>query len=297
MHWHAAIYPKPQFMKKLFFLLACFPLGLSAQNIYFSARAGLSNYQGDLQAKPITFSQGGFLGSFGMKYDLSEHFVARTYFSLTTLKADDKKGSATMQMRNLNFKSNLFEWELGAQYNLFSYNDKWWTPYISAGVAVYHFNPFTTAMDGTKTFLQPLSTEGQGFVAGVKPYKLTQIAIPISFGGEYAINEDMRVGIEFGIRKLFTDYIDDVSKEYADQSALLAARGQTAVDLAYRGDEIGTEPYPAAGTARGNEKLRDGWYFAAVTFTVRSFVSQYKRIAGLPAYKREKKVGCPSTRF
>ncbi len=284
-------------MKKLLVLLFCFPLVLSAQNIYFSARAGVANYQGDLQAKPVTFNQAGFLGSFGMKFDLSEHFLARTYLTMTSLKADDKLGNANMKMRNLNFKTKMFEWEVGAQYNLFSFNDKWWTPYISAGISVYHFNPYTTTLAGTKTYLAPLSTEGEGFVSGVKPYKLTQIAIPISFGGEYAINEDMRIGLEFGIRKLFTDHLDDVSKTYVDQSALLAARGQTAVDLAYRGNEIGTEPYPPAGTQRGNDKLSDGWYFAAITFTMRSFVSQYKRIAGLPAYKRDKKVGCPSTRF
>lgn len=284
-------------MKKLLIFLSFFPLALNAQNIYFSARAGVANYQGDLQSKPVTFNQAGFLGSFGMKFDLSEHFQARTYLTMTSLKADDKLGNANMQMRNLNFKTKLFEWELSAQYNIFSFNDKWWTPYIATGIAVYHYNPYTTAPDGSKTYLAPLSTEGQGFINGIKPYKLTQIAIPISFGGEYAINEDMRIGLEFGIRKIFTDYLDDVSNKYVDQSALLAARGQKAVDLAYRGDEIGTEPYPPAGTQRGNDKLRDGWYFAAITFTMRSFVSQYKRIAGLPAYKRDKKVGCPSTRF
>jgi hypothetical protein len=35
----------------------------------------------------------------------------------------------------------------------------------------------------------------------------------------------------------------------------------------------------------------------ALTVTVRSFIDQYKRIAGLPAYNRDKKVGCPATRF
>jgi hypothetical protein len=284
-------------MKKLAILFLCYlPCTMMAQNFYFSARVGLSNYQGDLQAKQLTLSGAKFLGSFGARYDLAEHITARTYFSMTALQGDDKKGTATMRMRNLNFKSKLLEWELGAQYNIFSLNDKWWTPYVYAGVGIFHYKPYTTAPDGKKTYLQPLGTEGQGLAGGPKPYKLTQFCIPLGGGVDYALNEDIRVGVELGYRKLFTDYLDDVSGEYADEAALLAARGQTAVDLAYRGDEVGAGPYPPAKTQRGS-KQTDGWYYMSLTVTVRSFIDQYKRIAGLPAYRKDKKVGCPSTRF
>jgi len=280
---------------KNFMLLVCFlPFATSAQDFYFSLRGGLANYQGDLQAKPITFSQAKFLGSFGARYDLSEHFTARTYFSLTSLQADDKKGNATMKMRNLNFQTKLFSWELGAQYNILSLNNSWWTPYVFAGIGVFHFNPYTHTTGGVKTYLQPLSTEGEGFIPGENPYKLTQFSIPFGAGAEYAVNEDIRLGLEFGYNKLFTDHLDDVSKTYVDESALLGAKGQTAVDLAYRGYEVGAGPYPAAKTARGNDKQKDAWYSFAFTLTIRSFIDQYKRIAGLPAYQKDKKVGCPA---
>ncbi len=156
-----------------------------------------------------------------------------------------------MKTRNLNFQTKLFDWELGVQYNILSLNNSWFTPYIFAGVGLYHFKPFTRAEDGTKTFLKPLSTEGQGIVPGTKEYKLTQFNIPLGIGATYAINEDIRVGLEMGYRKLFTDYLDDVSSTYVDQGTLLAAKGQTAVDLAYRGDEVGSGAYPAAKTPRG----------------------------------------------
>ena len=278
-------------------LLCCLPLAAAAQNFHFAARLGIANYQGDLQAKTVTFNQAKFLGSLGAMYDLSEHFTARTYFTLTSLKADDKKGTTGMKARNLNFQTKLWDIELGAQYNILSLNDSWWTPYIFAGVGLYHFNPFTKTTDGAKTFLQPLSTEGQGIEAGKKEYKLTQFNIPLGIGATYAISEDIRVGLELGYRKLFTDYLDDVSTTYADQGALLAAKGQTAVDLAYRGNEVGSGGYPAAKTARGGSNVKDGYYYMALTVTVRSFIDQYKRIAGLPAYNRDKKVGCPATRF
>jgi hypothetical protein len=284
-------------MRNIIMLLCCWPLATFAQNFHFSARLGIANYQGDLQAKRVTFKQAKFLGSLGAQYDLSEHFTARTYFTLSSLQADDKKGTSSMQMRNLNFATKLFEWELGVQYNILSLNNSWFTPYLFAGVGLYHFKPYTRTQDGTKAYLQPLSTEGQGIMAGKKEYKLTQFNIPLGIGATYAINEDIRVGLELGYRKLFTDYLDDVSTEYVDEALLLSARGQTAVDLAYRGDEVGAGAYPTAKSPRGGANEKDGYYYMALTVTVRSFIDQYKRIAGLPSYHRDKKVGCPATRF
>ena len=284
-------------MLRIILIVCCLPLTVAAQNFHFAARAGVANYQGDLQAKKFTFKQSRFLASLGAQYDLTEHITARTYFTLTALRADDKKGTVGMQQRNLNFATKLFEWELGAQYNILNLNDNWCTPYVFAGIGLFHFKPYTHAEDGTKTYLQPLSTEGQGFTAGVKDYKLTQFNIPLGIGALYVINEDIRVGLELGYRKTFTDYLDDVSHEYVDAAVLLTARNQTAVDLAYRGDEVGAGPYPPAKTARGNSGDKDGYYYIAFTVTVRSFIDQYKRIAGLPSMKRDKKVGCPATRF
>ncbi len=152
-------------------------------------------------------------------------------------------------------------------------------------------------MNGNKVYLQPLSTEGQGFLPGKKNYKLTQFSIPFGLGAEYSMNEDMRVGLEFGYRKLFTDYIDDVSSTYADQAALLAARGQTAVDLAWRGDEKTGAPYPAAGTTRGNDKLNDGYFYIGFTYSIRLVLDKYKDIAGMPSGKKAKRSGCPANRY
>lgn len=280
-------------MKKLILLFSLFPFALCAQNFHLSFRGGMANYQGDLQEKAFTFSQAKFVGSIGARYDLTEHLVARTHLSLGMLRADDKKNKkASLQSRNLNFQTNLFEWELGAQYNLFNLNHKWWTPYVFAGGAMFHVKPFTADAGGTKVFLQPLSTEGQGFVAGKGNYKSTQFAIPFGFGAEYLITEDIRIGLEVGLRKTFTDYIDDVSTKYVDESVLLAARGPQALALAYRGG--GT--YPADGTLRGSEKYKDGYYFVQLTVIWRPFVDWYQRTSGIASFKKSKKVGCPGTR-
>ncbi len=279
-------------MKQIFILLFLTPFLARGQNFHFAGRLGLAGYQGDLKAKGITLSQTKLMGSLGAEYDLSEHLVARSFISLASLHADDKKGNTAMQQRNLNFTSNIIDWELSAQYSVLNLNEHWWTPYVFAGIGIYHFNPYTKDSTGKKYYLQPLSTEGEGFVSGVKNYHLTQFSIPFGVGANYALNEDMRLGLEFGYRKLFTDYIDDVSKTYVDQTALLTARGPKAVELAYRG----TGSYPAAGTMRGNKSKQDGYYFIALTFTVRYFFDKYKQIAGLYQSKKNKRVGCPATR-
>jgi hypothetical protein len=283
-------------MRKLLIIFLCLPAFAGAQNFHFGARLGLAGYQGDLKAHSITFSQTHILGSIGVQYDLTEHFSARSYLTLTGLRADDKKGTPSMQERNLNFKTKLFEWEATAQYDIFSLNDKWWTPYVFAGIGIYHYNPWTKDSAGNKVYLKPLSTEGEGFMPGVSNYKITGLSIPVGFGFNYALNEDMRLGLEFGYRKVFTDYLDDVSTNYVDKSALLAARGQIAVDLAWRGDEYNGAPYPAGGRERGHANQKDGYYFIAITYTVRYFFDKYKQIVGLPSGRKEKKVGCPANR-
>lgn len=284
---------KQHYMYKLFLLAFLLPATLFSQNWHLSFRAGMSNYQGDLKQNNFSFKQVKFVGSLGVRYDVTEHLLLRSHFSLGSLQADDAKNKrSSLKSRNLSFQTKLFEWELGAQYNIFSLNDKWWTPYVFAGGALFHFKPTALNNAGNRVDLKPLSTEGQGFISGKKNYRLTQFAIPFGIGGEYALNEDMRVGIELGYRKTFTDYIDDVSTTYVDPALLLSARGQQAVDMAYRGS--GT--YPATGTLRGNEKNKDSYYFLQLTFVWRPFVDWYERTSGLASFKKSKKVGCPGTR-
>ena len=69
------------------------------------------------------------------------------------------------------------------------------------------------------------------------------------------------------------------------------------MDLAWRGDEVNGAPYPPEGAQRGNPDSKDGYYYVALTYTIRYFFDKYKALAGLPSGKRDKKVGCPATRF
>ena len=253
-------------MKKILFLLvASLPYLANAQRLHGDLQVGVANYQGDLQTKRFTFKGSKPAFGLGLSYDISNHFIIRGMGTYLTVTGDDKNDRTiqTVNPRNLNLTSRIYEGQIALEYNLFDLSERSATPYVFGGLAVFHFNPYSYDSNGNKVFLRPLSTEGQGLAAypEKKLYKNNQFAIPFGVGLKFALGEKVQVGLELGLRKLFTDYLDDVSGTYADSSLLLAARGPQAVAFAYRESEIhGTVNYPQAGDVRGNPKIKD-WYY------------------------------------
>ena len=256
-------------MKFLFSFIASSLLTfmVNAQGFNLDLFLGTSNYQGDLQDKRFTFNQSHLAGGIGLSYDLTEKFSLRGGIMFGKVSGDDKQGRN--KARNLNFSSGLTEGHLGVQYYITPLGQRSLTPYVFAGLALYHFNPYTHDTTGTKYYLKPLSTEGQGFIDGKDYYSLTKIAIPFGAGVKLSLSDKINVGLELGFRKLFTDYLDDVSDVYVDRNSLLTNRGAKAVELAYRGDEIkeGTFTYPDGGSQRGSPKVKDWYYFTGLTLS------------------------------
>jgi opacity protein-like surface antigen len=258
---------------KAFFLslvIVLFAFFGQAQNFHLNLYTGFSNYQGDLQDKRFTLNQAHLAGGLGFSYDIATHFSIRTGLTFAKVSGDDKDGRN--KTRNLNFSSGITEANIGLEYYITAPIEKHsLTPYLFAGVALYHYNPYTYDTTGRKYYLQPLSTEGEGFVAGRSNYKLTQFAIPFGAGVKLSLSDNVNVGLEFGYRKLFTDYLDDVSTTYVDEGLLLANRGAKAVELAYRGDELknGNLNYPPAGEKRGQPGNTDAYYFTMLTLSFR----------------------------
>jgi hypothetical protein len=234
---------------------------------------GISNYQGDLQPKRLTLQQSNLSVGAGLRYEITRNIALRGELRYGNLEANDKLNGPRYEHRNLSFHTRLYEASGLVEY---SFNDLFqnsFTPYVFAGLAVYHFNPYTYDTLGVYELLRPLSTEGQGLpqYPDRKVYALNQFAIPLGFGVRIEANEYVNIGFEVGARKLFTDYIDDVSTTYVDEQVLLNAKCPVASGLAYRGDELKNgAPYPIAGTVRGGPH-KDWYYFAGVTIGFRLF--------------------------
>src|ERR1041385_3167279 len=143
---------------------------------------------------------------------------------------DARSSSYEQQQRNLSFRSSIYELGARAEFNFIEYkigDDKAsFTPFMFLGVAGFNFNP-KASFGNQWVALQPLKTEGQS-----KGYLKTQVSIP--FGAGMRINLAKRIGLlaEWGMRKTFTDYIDDVSGYYADPATLYANGGALAVAVA-----------------------------------------------------------------
>ncbi len=245
-----------------------------AQRVHVGLFGGLAAYNGDLTEKifPKKVTNGAI--GLSVNYEWRDQVMLRGGITYAIVGGADRfSDDPELVKRNLAFETRLFEFSAIGEYYFFNLYDRRYSPYIFGGLAVYHFNPYAYNGGTNKIFLKPLSTEGQGLpgYSNRKPYALTQAALPFGGGIKFAINDNLRLGLEMGIRKLFTDYLDDVSTTYADPNDLLAAKGQLAVDMSYRGDEVagGNPAYPSKGDQRGGADHNDYYYFTGLHLTYR----------------------------
>jgi hypothetical protein len=199
---------------------------------------------------------------FNLKYNYNDIFVFRGGITWGQVFANDNNNhQAALKNRNLNFKTNIVEGSLCLEVNLVEPEFFTVYPYVFAGIGVFHFDPYTYDDNGKKTYLQPLGTEGQGLATYPerKPYALTQLCIPIGGGMKIYLNKRFDIIYELAGRKLFTDYLDDVSETYVNMQTLLAQHSPKAAELAWRQTN---SPLPNEGDIRGNPAIND-WYFVS----------------------------------
>jgi hypothetical protein len=149
-------------------------------------------------------------------------------------------------------------------------------PYVFIGGGLMHMNPKAN-YNGSLVALQPLHTEGQGF-DGVttKEYNLYQPIIPIGVGIRYNVTSDFVIGFEYGNRKTFTDYMDDVSTSYVSQSDFNdyfssdPISAAVAYDLSQRSNELDPEgiysDITAPGQQRGDPTQKDHFTYVGFSF-------------------------------
>jgi hypothetical protein len=258
-------------MKSLMLSLLLIPGFAGAQRWHLNVTGGVSNYSGDLQDKPYTFDQSFFAFGAGVQYDITRNFSAISNISFMKIGASDQYNKPDLVARNLSFQSNIIEWNLLAEYTFLDITQKKFSPFLFAGIAVFHYDPYSYDTLGQKVFLKDLSTEGEGLqqYPGQKPYHLTDFAIPFGGGIKFRVSENVVLAYEIGFRKTFTDYLDDVSTFYVDQAILQNAKGPLAVEMAYRGNELkGGAPYPVSGTKRGSSQYKDLYYYTGIRVSI-----------------------------
>ena len=241
--------------------------------------AGVSYYLGDLNLnKHFFFSRPA--GGIVHRYILNSHYAIKNSFLYGMVYAFDSKSNNAVQVnRNLHFRSSIIDIATEIEFNFLPFDGPegervragsekyYFSPYVFIGFSLFSFNPQAN-YNGTWFDLQPLGTEGQGTIAypGRKKYSLTKIAIPIGAGIKYDINKKVNFAVEWGIRKTFTDYIDDVSTTYANPVAISTEKGIVASRLSDQSLDLDTK-YGNVGRQRGNSKNNDFYAFAGLMLT------------------------------
>jgi hypothetical protein len=164
-----------------------------AQKIEIGGGLGAMNYKGDISPDfHPSFAQlgGHLLFRYNPKKDVSFRFAA----TLGSIYGNDAEVSDSFnKLRNQTFKTSIREVSVVAEYNFFSYQysrmHKDWSPYVFGGVGFMGFTPRD---------------------APVYNYKQAGIVIPFGIGIKYNLTGPWDLNLEFGTRKTFTDYLDNL---------------------------------------------------------------------------------------
>lgn len=245
---------------------------VSAQRQDFLQRSELllmgggMNYIGDLNDQSaLTMPR--LAGGVGLRYRLDNRWALRGEASYGSVACEKDYN----RLRNLSFKSDIIELSALVEFNFAPFGpgatERLWTPYLFGGLAVFHFNPMARYIVGENeehwAELQPLCTEGQGSqeYPDRKVYPLTQICLPFGVGIKVRMGKAFSLAAEYGFRKTWTDYLDDVSKTYVGADFLQnhSSDGVLAAQLADRSGEVEEGYVNAAGIKRGDDSL-DDWY-------------------------------------
>ena len=225
---------------------------------------GGSYYTGDLNPNGHFNSLTKPAAGVAHRFSFNDRFTLRNAIYFGTIAGDDaRSASFSQQQRNLSFKSRIYEFHSVAEFNFLEYEigdeKRMFTPFMFAGVSAYNFSP--KALLGNQWVgLQQLHTEAQS-----KPYKLTQIAIPFGAGIKTMLAERIGLVVEWGLRKTFTDYLDDVSTVYANPADIALYGGAAGLALADR--STSSDPISNIGRQRGNPRTKDWYSFAGVTLS------------------------------
>lgn len=228
---------------------------------------GVSYYIGDLNQKH--FNNSNLAGQIFYRYNIHSRLAYRFNFTYGFVEAYDSESRKDLNKnRNLSFQSKLYEFATGIEFSYFPFEigHKRYrgTAYLLAEIGLTKINP-QTDYNGDLVDLQPLGTEGQGTSANDRgKYSRLQMNIPLGVGFRVSLSKNIALNGEYGIRFLFTDYLDDVhSYRYADPAVILAENGPMAADLSNRsldGSRFGK---------RGDPTSRDWYTFVGIGLSFR----------------------------
>ncbi|MAO33140.1 MAG: hypothetical protein CMD03_00070 [Flavobacteriales bacterium] len=239
---------------------------------------GTSYYLGDLNT--VHFNQPSATAGLIIRRNIDRRFTYKASLIYLNVKSDERNsGDSISENRGLHFRSPVYELSGQLEFNFLPYQPGnplyTFTPFVYTGVSLFNFNPQAENKNGEWVNLQELGTEGQGTQDYPQrdKYSLIQFSIPIGGGFKIAVSESFNIILEYGIRKTFTDYLDDVSTTFVggkNTQYPLEMEGTLAQEMSNPNQNI--DPLYGnrleRGDQRGNPNNKKDWYsFAGITLS------------------------------
>ena len=165
---------------------------VQAQKIEVGGGLGVFNYKGDISPSfKFRFFKPG--GSLFFRYNPNQALSLRAELAAGLIGAADQYSKDPFQKaRNMSFRSRITEASAVAEYNFLDYQEKRfavnWTPYVFGGLGISKFKPDVVT----------------------DSYKTNSLVIPYGVGIKYQIRRPWNIGLEYGTRKTFSDYYDNL---------------------------------------------------------------------------------------
>jgi hypothetical protein len=229
---------------------------------------GTSYYLGDLNT--THFNQP--LPAVGLiiRKNIDKRFAYKAEVLYLNIKSDERSSEDTIaKNRGLHFKSPIYELSGQVEFNFLPFQAEnplhTWTPYVYTGISIFHFNPQAENKEGEWVDLQELGTEGQGTTSfpNKEKYSLIQYAIAMGGGFKIAVNPSFNIILEYGARKTFTDYLDDVSTTFVG-----GVGDPYPLDMSQEAIAMSDPEFThTRGDQRGDPDKKDWYSFAGITLS------------------------------
>jgi hypothetical protein len=176
-----------------------------AQKNEFGIFFGGSYYMGDLNpSRPFVLSRVAMGGLY--RYNLNPHIALRANLFYAEIEGNDAI-TQYQPDRDLNFESSLAEFSTQIEINYLPYQPgnpaTPLTPFLYFGAGAFLFHPYEIQPDGRRVDLQFQQEEGVD-------YATASWQLMFGIGLKFNITRRLTSGIEWGMRRTGTDYLDDI---------------------------------------------------------------------------------------
>ena len=203
----------------LSFLLFASSLHGQQKGLSINGLIGGSTYLGDLVHSDFVpyLSETQLAWGLGLDYSFNSNFYLGLNYQYAGLSGNDETRARiapdqAVQNRRASFKGNLQKIALGLTWEPLGHKrnpgfKKALSPYLGIGIGYNFFKPHTDYSQGTDKFAPKLK-EDQAAQAN----NSSALSLPISIGFLYDLNKQTRIGLDFGLNLVKSDYIDGISQ-------------------------------------------------------------------------------------